>query len=121
MLGCIQPMSSPMMKRILGFCPCCAEAGTLAIVMVIHITTRAPQIVLNLLMVALSSMSAAEARAAAVAHIHPPCLGLLPIQDRAPGAFGRTLGGWQIRRSALDALCTFGGLRLSLRPLLQGS
>src|SRR6187399_62575 len=29
MLGCIQPMSSPMMKRMLGFC-CCAAAGILA-------------------------------------------------------------------------------------------
>ena len=31
MLGCIQPMSSPMMKRILGFCCCCccAAAGVL--------------------------------------------------------------------------------------------
>ena len=32
MLGCIQPMSSPMMKRMLGFCCCCAAAGTLAAV-----------------------------------------------------------------------------------------
>ena len=30
MLGCIQPMSSPMMKRMLGFCCCCATAGALA-------------------------------------------------------------------------------------------
>ena len=31
MLGCIQPMSSPMMKRMLGFCAgCCAVAGVLA-------------------------------------------------------------------------------------------
>src|SRR5580704_5457056 len=30
MLGCIQPMSSPMMKRMLGFCCCCAAAGVLA-------------------------------------------------------------------------------------------
>src|SRR5712672_1942699 len=31
MLGCIQPMSSPMMKRILGFCGgCCAVAAVLA-------------------------------------------------------------------------------------------
>src|SRR4029450_7245018 len=29
MLGCIQPMSSPMMKRMLGFCCCCAAAGAL--------------------------------------------------------------------------------------------
>src|SRR5262245_23910759 len=31
MLGCIQPISSPMMKRMLGFCCCCADAGPLAI------------------------------------------------------------------------------------------
>src|SRR5215510_14131715 len=29
-LGCIQPISSPMMKRILGFCCCRAAAGVLA-------------------------------------------------------------------------------------------
>src|SRR5215468_10296857 len=30
MLGCIQPMSSPMMKRMLGFCiGCCAFAGAI--------------------------------------------------------------------------------------------
>ena len=32
MLGCIQPMSSPMMNRMLGFCCCCAAAGVLAAV-----------------------------------------------------------------------------------------
>src|SRR5215468_1144037 len=85
MLGCIQPMSSPMMKRILGFCPCCAEAGTLAIVMVIHITTRAPQIVLNLLMVALSSMSAAEAPSRSLRPRPPTEFWLLPMQDRVRG------------------------------------
>jgi hypothetical protein len=30
MLGCIQPMSSPMMNKILGFC-CCAAAGVPAV------------------------------------------------------------------------------------------
>ena len=30
MLGCIQPMSSPMMKRMFGFCGVCAAAGVLA-------------------------------------------------------------------------------------------
>src|SRR4029453_17933232 len=31
MLGCIQPISSPMMKRMLGFCCCCCAAtGALA-------------------------------------------------------------------------------------------
>src|SRR5215470_10092288 len=27
MLGCIQPMSSPMMNKMFGFCCCCAVAG----------------------------------------------------------------------------------------------
>src|SRR5215475_7216445 len=35
MRGCIQPMSSPIMKRMLGFC-CCAVAGGLATNMVAH-------------------------------------------------------------------------------------
>ena len=30
MLGCIQPMSSPMMKRMFGFAGVCAAAGVLA-------------------------------------------------------------------------------------------
>ena len=30
MLGCMMPMSSPMMKRMLGFCAVCAAAGVLA-------------------------------------------------------------------------------------------
>src|SRR5215471_18484977 len=29
MPGCMKPMSSPMMKRMLGFCCCCAAAGAL--------------------------------------------------------------------------------------------
>jgi len=63
MLGCIQPMSSPMMKRMFGFCPCCyAEAGTLAIVVAVLNTTRAHQIALNLLIVIPYSMLAAELR-----------------------------------------------------------
>src|SRR5215831_12553779 len=36
MLGCIQPMSSPMMKRMLGFaccCCCCAAAGRLTTIL----------------------------------------------------------------------------------------
>src|SRR6516164_7967022 len=64
-------MSSPMMKRMLGFDPGWAEAGRLAIVVAVHSTTRAPQIVLNKVMVA-SSVSAAEAGAAAFAHLYPP-------------------------------------------------
>src|SRR4051812_32267633 len=32
MLGCMMPISSPMMKRMLGFCCSCAAAGRLAAV-----------------------------------------------------------------------------------------
>ena len=48
MAGCIQPMSSPMMKRMLGFG--WAEAGAAAIAMPIASTTRASQILLVHLM-----------------------------------------------------------------------
>src|SRR5215831_4156965 len=30
MPGCMMPISSPMMNMMLGFCCCCADAGTLA-------------------------------------------------------------------------------------------
>jgi hypothetical protein len=61
MLGCIQPMSSPMMKRMLGFCPCCAEAGMQAIVVATHNTTSAPQIALGLIIIAFPRWLAADA------------------------------------------------------------
>src|SRR6202012_3031312 len=86
MLGCIHPMSSPMMKRMLGFCPCgcccCwAEVGMLAIVVTPHAKARAHQIALNLLMVAVLD-PAADARAAAFARLHPPTVWLRrSVQD----------------------------------------
>ncbi len=43
MLGCIQPMSSPMMKRMLGFCCCCAAAGALAAITATNDTSRPRQ------------------------------------------------------------------------------
>src|SRR5690349_12962264 len=52
MLGCIHPMSSPMMKTMLGFAAPCAEAVTLAIAVAVHNMTRAIQSFLNMLMVA---------------------------------------------------------------------
>src|SRR6516165_1608213 len=115
MLGCIHPMSSPMMKRMLGFCPCgcccCwAEAGMLAIVVAVHITTRAPQIDLNRLMVAFLSVglvSAAEAWAAAFARLRR-LTGFGCPRGMWFRANGRTPSGAEIRRSALGALCTFG-------------
>jgi hypothetical protein len=45
MLGCIQPMSSPMMKRMLGFC-CCADAGMIAVDRVENETNSPSQIFL---------------------------------------------------------------------------
>ena len=50
MLGCIQPMSSPMMKRMLGFCCCCAAAGMLAAIMAANDANRPSQIYLAILM-----------------------------------------------------------------------
>src|SRR5262245_14728550 len=56
MLGCIQPISSPMMKRMLGFCcGCCAAAGTLAIVKPASDASRPSQGVLIMRMVLISS------------------------------------------------------------------
>src|SRR4029453_9371513 len=43
MLGCIQPMSSPMMKRMLGFCCCCAAAGALAAIAATNDASRPRQ------------------------------------------------------------------------------
>jgi hypothetical protein len=50
MLGCIQPMSSPMMKRMLGFCCCCAVAGTLAAIAATNNASRPRQSLLVILM-----------------------------------------------------------------------
>src|SRR5215510_14126801 len=51
MLGCIQPMSSPMMKRMLGFCCCCAAAGMLATVTVASMANNPRQMFPATLMV----------------------------------------------------------------------
>src|SRR5260370_32626737 len=48
MPGCIQPMSSPMMKRMLGFC--CAVAGGAAIATPTTTTTRTSQMLRAYLM-----------------------------------------------------------------------
>src|SRR6516225_7508935 len=102
-----QPTSSPMMTRILGFWPCWAEAGMLAIVVVVLNTTRAPQIVLNRLMVA-SSMAAADAWAAAFAPLHPR-----PLPIHAGACFWLSIGrhrGREFGRCAPARLCSFGKL-----------
>src|SRR5881628_1402825 len=51
MPGCIMPMSSPMMKRMLGFCCCCAAAGRLAAVIAAIEASKPCQIYLAILMV----------------------------------------------------------------------
>src|SRR5262249_45085612 len=51
MLGCIQPMSSPMMKRMLGFCcGCCAAAGVFAAITAPDSASRPRQKFLVMLM-----------------------------------------------------------------------
>src|SRR5882724_10922342 len=119
MLGCIMPMSSPMMKRMLGFVPW-AEAGALAIVVAVHNTTRAPQIALNKLMVTLL-MEAAEARAAAFAPFREAtkCSCRILLTGIMQRARGRTFREADVGRSALDALCGFGSSQICLRVALQ--
>src|SRR5215813_8559846 len=57
MLGCIQPISSPMMKRMFGFCCCsCAAAGTLAAVTATNDASKPIQNFLVILMARASSV-----------------------------------------------------------------
>src|SRR5215467_5503675 len=49
MPGCIQPMSSPMMNKMLGFC-CCAAAGMFAITREANSASRPRQTFLAILM-----------------------------------------------------------------------
>src|SRR5215211_1161916 len=65
MLGCIQPMSSPMMKRMLGFCGCCAAAGTLAAIAQASSAERPRQTLLVMLMDCSSVLAARNGPAAA--------------------------------------------------------
>src|SRR5262245_16149945 len=57
MLGCIQPISSPMMKRMFGFCCCsCAAAGTLAAVTATNDASKPLQNFLVILMARASTI-----------------------------------------------------------------
>src|SRR5262249_15768055 len=59
MPGCIQPMSSPMMNRMLGFDCCCAEVGvTVAIVEATR--ASAPRQSSLLILICLSPLKCAE-------------------------------------------------------------
>src|ERR1700748_1256450 len=108
MLGCIQPMSSPMMKMMLGFCPCWAEAGMLAIVVAVHSTARAPQIVLNMLMVAFPRCWLPKPGPQPSPNsTHQPALPLSTMQGHV-SAIDRTPRGGEIGRSAWNALCASG-------------
>src|SRR3954447_4293760 len=54
MLGCIQPMSSPMMKTMLGFCcDCWASAGASVAAVAAHSAVRPRQTELLVLIMAL--------------------------------------------------------------------
>src|ERR1700737_2953122 len=46
MLGCIHPMSSPLMKRMLGFCCCCADADGIHAVVAARSVNAASQMTL---------------------------------------------------------------------------
>ena len=80
-----------MMKRMLGFCACWAEAGLLAIIVTMHETTRAPQITLNMLMVAFLNVALPKPgpQPSPNTHIHRPILAFCPCTIM-PRAFGRT-------------------------------
>src|SRR5215471_19482988 len=102
MLGCIQPMSSPMMKRMFGFC-CWAAAGALAAVTTASEARQPSQAPLLIRMVA-SSMSAARDGPAASARWH---------SRRALGETTRTHFGAVGMGRRLAASCK------SLRRLLE--
>src|SRR5262245_23158757 len=73
MLGCIQPMSSPMMKRMLGFCCCCcAAAGTLVAVTATNGASKPRQNFLVILMTYLLTLEAARMGPAARARLVAP-------------------------------------------------
>src|SRR5215470_11337156 len=123
MLGCIHPMSSPMMKRMLGFCPCWAKAGMLAIVVVLHAKTRAPQIVLSMRMIAFLKCRLPNlGPQSSPTSTHRPSL---PLPIHAGSCFGQSVGrlargrlgevSW--KRYALPARCS---LSLPIAPQRDG-
>src|SRR5437870_3438709 len=88
MLGCIQPISSPMMKRMLGLaCCCCAAVGVLAAVTAANDTNRPSQMFLAVLMVRFLGVGCPRRGPAAFAPIQRTdrvsCF--VPIHDLASG------------------------------------
>src|SRR5262245_54296754 len=78
MLGCIQPMSSPIIKSMLGFCCCCcAAAGVFTTVSAMAVASTLGQICLAMLMVMLLLLWAAHDGLAAFARWIASSLGQL--------------------------------------------
>src|SRR5690348_18139778 len=118
MLGCIQPISSPMMKRILGFCPW-AEAGTLAIVVAAHNAARAPQITLNMLFPFLECRLPKPGPQPSPVSTHQPSL---PAESRVVmlrGNAGRP-GAGEIGRDAQGCAMRFRQLCAYVQITFQG-
>src|SRR5579872_3320772 len=110
MLGCIQPMSSPMMNRMLGFCPCAwAGAGRLAIVAAVLNATSALQLVLNDPMIAFPFFGRQiYGPRPSPDSIHRPIFAFAdPCRDMSR-ATGRAPCAPEIGRSKPGALCSFG-------------
>src|SRR6266481_395919 len=100
MPGCIQPISSPMMNRMLGLAGACAVAGRLAIVVAVHNTARAPQIALNMLMFPfLNAGCRSPGRSLRPIQGTDRTFAFWPIQDHASGAPSDALrtGNWSKR------------------------
>jgi hypothetical protein len=83
----------------------------LAIVVAVHSTTRAPQIVLNQLMIPSPDVGCRNP-GPQPSPLHPPTAFALADPCRIVQSVGRLADG-QIGRSALDALCDFGNLARS--------
>src|SRR5271166_4059258 len=106
MLGCIQPMSSPMMKRMLGFaCCCCAAAGMLATVTATNNASRLSQIFLTMLMVLLVLAARDEAGSLRPITIEPMRL----VAHSSPGAilYRSSRGRGELDRGGSLAFMTF--------------
>src|SRR3954471_17572539 len=70
MLGCIQPMSSPMMNRMLGFCcDCWAKAGASVAAVAAHSAARPSQANLLVLITALLQVQCLAAPGSDVAAV----------------------------------------------------
>ncbi len=119
MLGCIQPMSSPMMNRMLGFCSC-AAAGALAIVARANDASRPSQAALVMRMVATLHVGCPR-RAGSLC---PPAFAARSRRDdanvssacnrRRPTDCARVNRPARLLKPRGDCLARFGGPKLSI-------